>query len=179
MNDQFDRLIADAEAQQMSGWDWSYVEGRYSEAQPPWDYREKVQAHLQPNLTLLDMGTGGGELLASMAPLPNNTWATEGYPPNISFNKDEVRLHMFLPLNLGGSHANPKGVSLSCVSPGNLSQLSRWRKLCPYGGLDCFGSLVPGWESTGAWYSHFRVADPRISRCRNEYSRNRRRLSEP
>jgi SAM-dependent methyltransferase len=83
MNDQFDRLIAEAEAQQMSGWDWSYVERRYSEGQTPWDYREKVQAHLQPNLTLLDMGTGGGELLASMAPLPNNTWATEGYPPNI------------------------------------------------------------------------------------------------
>jgi len=83
MNDQFDRLIADAEAQQMSGWDWSYVEGRYSEAPPPWNYPEKVRAHLQPNLTLLDMGTGGGELLASMAPLPNDTWATEGYPPNI------------------------------------------------------------------------------------------------
>jgi len=29
------------------------------------------------------MGRGGGELLASMAPLPNETWATEDYPPNI------------------------------------------------------------------------------------------------
>jgi SAM-dependent methyltransferase len=83
MNEQFERLIAEAEAQQMSGWDWSYVEGRYVEAQPPWQYREQVRAHLQPNLSLLDMGTGGGELLASMAPLPNDTWATEGYPPNL------------------------------------------------------------------------------------------------
>jgi SAM-dependent methyltransferase len=83
MNDPFESLIAEAEAQQMSGWDWSYVEGRYIEAQPPWDYREQVRAHLLPNLSLLDMGTGGGELLASMAPLPNDTWATEGYPPNV------------------------------------------------------------------------------------------------
>jgi SAM-dependent methyltransferase len=29
------------------------------------------------------MGTGGGELLASMNPLPHDTWATEGYPPNL------------------------------------------------------------------------------------------------
>jgi SAM-dependent methyltransferase len=83
MDDQFERLIAEAQAQQMSGWDWSYVEGRYSETQPPWNYREQVCVHLQPNLTLLDMGTGGGELLASMAPLPKDTWATEGYPPNL------------------------------------------------------------------------------------------------
>jgi SAM-dependent methyltransferase len=84
MSDQFERLIAEAEAQQMSGWDWGCVEGRYIESEPPWNYREQVRAHLQPNLSLLDMGTGGGELLASMAPLPNDTWATEGYPPNVA-----------------------------------------------------------------------------------------------
>jgi SAM-dependent methyltransferase len=83
MTDQFDRLVADAEAQQMSGWDWSFVEGRYIEAAPPWNYREHVRAYLLSTHSLLDMGTGGGELLASMAPLPNDTWATEGYPPNL------------------------------------------------------------------------------------------------
>ena len=84
MSDQFERLIAEAQAQQMSGWDWGCVEGRYIEAEPRWNYREQVRAHLQQNLSLLDMGTGGGELLASMAPLPNDTWATEGYPPNVA-----------------------------------------------------------------------------------------------
>jgi SAM-dependent methyltransferase len=29
------------------------------------------------------MGTGGGEFLASLHPLPPDTWATEAYPPNI------------------------------------------------------------------------------------------------
>jgi SAM-dependent methyltransferase len=75
--------VAEAEAQQMSGWDWSFVEGRYIEAAPPWNYREHVRAYLLSTHSLLDMGTGGGELLASMAPLPNDTWATEGYPPNL------------------------------------------------------------------------------------------------
>jgi hypothetical protein len=44
--------------------------------------REHVRACLEPRHSLLDMGTGGGELLASMAPLPD-VWATEGYPPNV------------------------------------------------------------------------------------------------
>nr|WP_255604243.1 class I SAM-dependent methyltransferase [Oscillochloris sp. ZM17-4] len=29
------------------------------------------------------MGTGGGEFLSRLAPLPPETWATEGYPPNL------------------------------------------------------------------------------------------------
>ena len=84
MMDQFERLLTEAEAQQMSGWDWSFVEGRYIEAEPPWSYREQVHRYLPSTQRLLDMGTGGGELLASMAPLPSDTWATEGYPPNLS-----------------------------------------------------------------------------------------------
>lgn len=34
--------------------------------------------------SLLDMGTGGGEFLASLIPLPTHTCATEGYEPNVS-----------------------------------------------------------------------------------------------
>jgi SAM-dependent methyltransferase len=33
--------------------------------------------------TLLDMGTGGGERLAGLQPLPERTYATEGYGPNV------------------------------------------------------------------------------------------------
>jgi SAM-dependent methyltransferase len=82
-DDQFEHLISVADAQQLSGWDWSHVKGRYIESEPPWNYRDQVQAHIQPKLRLLDMGTGGGELLESLAPLPSDTWATEGYPPNV------------------------------------------------------------------------------------------------
>jgi len=34
--------------------------------------------------SLLDMGAGGGEFLASLMPLPIHTCATEGYEPNVS-----------------------------------------------------------------------------------------------
>jgi protein-L-isoaspartate O-methyltransferase len=33
--------------------------------------------------SMLDMGTGGGERLASLQPLPKVTYATEAYAPNV------------------------------------------------------------------------------------------------
>lgn len=77
------RLVADAEAYTMEGWDWSSLADRYREAPPPWDYQAEVAALLPAARTLLDMGTGGGEFLSSLAPLPPETWATEGHPPNV------------------------------------------------------------------------------------------------
>lgn len=46
-------------------------------------YREIVRGHLATAGSLLDLGTGGGELLSSLGPLPARTAATEGYPPNV------------------------------------------------------------------------------------------------
>jgi SAM-dependent methyltransferase len=80
---EFTRLIAAAETYTMEGWDWSALEGRYAETPPPWDFRAEVIARLSAARTLLDMGTGGGEFLGSLAPLPPETWATESYPPNV------------------------------------------------------------------------------------------------
>ena len=82
-DEEFDRLAAAAEAFTMAGWDWSALSGRYGETPPPWDERTEVQVALPPARTLLDMGTGGGEFLSRLAPLPPATWATEGYPPNL------------------------------------------------------------------------------------------------
>ena len=80
---EFERLLAAAEAYTMEGWDWNALEDRYVEAGPPWDYRAEVTALLPTAHALLDMGTGGGEFLSSLAPLPPECWATEAYPPNI------------------------------------------------------------------------------------------------
>jgi SAM-dependent methyltransferase len=79
----FDRLVTEAEAQDFSGWDFSYLSGRCIENGPTWDYRQKVLEKLAGINTMLDMGTGGGEFLASLQPLPKHTYATEGYAPNI------------------------------------------------------------------------------------------------
>lgn len=77
------RLIAAAETYVMAGWDWSALDGRYVDTPPLWDYRAEVMLRFPAARTLLDMGTGGGEFLRSLAPLPSETWATEGYTPNV------------------------------------------------------------------------------------------------
>jgi len=82
MND-FDRLISEAEQQSFSGWDFSYLAGRWQETLPSWDYRQIVIEYLANAASLLDLGTGGGEFLASLQPLPPKTCATEAYAPNI------------------------------------------------------------------------------------------------
>ncbi|CAM3518039.1 Methyltransferase type 11 [Paenibacillus glucanolyticus] len=40
--------------------------------------------------TLLDMGTGGGEFLSSLQPLPQSVYATEGYKPNVPVAKKQL-----------------------------------------------------------------------------------------
>jgi SAM-dependent methyltransferase len=79
----FDRLVNEALEAHFSGWDFSWLEGRWISSQPPWNYRQRVLLALSGVQSLLDLGTGGGELLASLAPLAPNTWATENYPPNM------------------------------------------------------------------------------------------------
>lgn len=70
-------------ARPFAGWDFSALAGRMREEPTPWDYRVLVRAALPEAAALLDMGTGGGEFLSSLAPLPAQTCATEGYPPNL------------------------------------------------------------------------------------------------
>ena len=80
--ERYQRLINEAQAADFSGWDFSWLEGRMVQADPPWDYPVLVQEALIGAESLLDLGTGGGELLASLAPLPPDTHATESYSPN-------------------------------------------------------------------------------------------------
>lgn len=79
----FEQLIAEAERQPFSGWDFSYLRGRMQEQTTTWDYAGRVRGRLPGVDVLLDMGTGGGEFLAGLAPLPPRTVATEGYAPNV------------------------------------------------------------------------------------------------
>ena len=68
-----------------SGWDFSYLDGRMVEdlSVLTWDYRAAIEARLPHIHSLLDIDTGGGEVLASFKPLPADTCATESYAPNI------------------------------------------------------------------------------------------------
>ncbi len=59
------------------GWNLSHLEGRYSGDSTPWDYAEIARGLVAKSRAVLDMGTGGGELLSSLGPLPSRTAATE------------------------------------------------------------------------------------------------------
>ena len=75
-------LVDQALSTPFTGWDFSWLDERMVQEEPPWDYTSLVKTHLVNARSLLDMGTGGGEFLASLAPLPPDTHATESYPPN-------------------------------------------------------------------------------------------------
>lgn len=86
----FDRLVEEALAQDFSGWDFSWLKGRWLDPRPYWDYGRIVQMKAGQVDSLLDMGTGGGEFLASLRQLPAETFATESYPPNIPVARDRL-----------------------------------------------------------------------------------------
>ncbi len=80
---EFDDLVAEALAAPVAGWDFSWMEGRSSTQPPPWSYEEIVSEHAAAAQAMLDMGTGGGELLAGLAARAPVTVATEAWAPNV------------------------------------------------------------------------------------------------
>ena len=87
------------------GWDFSHIEGRYSEQDDlPWDYRKVIETHLTREKTILDIDTGGGEFLLSLNHPYENTAATENYPPNVALCRDTL-----LPLGIDFRPGDGKG----------------------------------------------------------------------
>jgi SAM-dependent methyltransferase len=66
-----------------SGWDFSHLATRMSEAEPAWSYPALARAAIGQAHDILDMATGGGEVFASLAPFPGRATAVEGYAPNL------------------------------------------------------------------------------------------------
>ncbi|MBQ8510037.1 MAG: class I SAM-dependent methyltransferase [Clostridia bacterium] len=89
------RWRAEERAAHIHGWDFSYIEGRYSEEALPWDYRAVILRQLRPEMKLLDIDTGGGEFLLSLNHPHRNISATEAYPPNAALCRETL-----LPLGI-------------------------------------------------------------------------------
>jgi SAM-dependent methyltransferase len=75
------------EKKSFQGWDFLYIDKRFSEEPLPWNYDKMVRQYLNANSILLDMGTGGGEYLLALNHPYRNTFATEAYPPNFELCK--------------------------------------------------------------------------------------------
>jgi hypothetical protein len=79
-----DGLLRAATAASFRGWDFSWLGDRYRTTPTEWDYRTIAGAAARDAGSLVDMGTGGGEFLATIETLPPQTVATEAHPPNWS-----------------------------------------------------------------------------------------------
>src|SRR5580704_867819 len=87
----FDELIHDAAAAPITGWDFSWLDGRATEERPSWHYSELLAQRYAACTRVLDAQCGGGELLAKLPTLPSKLVVTEGYAPNISLAADRLR----------------------------------------------------------------------------------------
>ena len=80
----------------MKGWDFSYIEGRYIEHTDfGWNYQELVRKYLKKDMRILDIDTGGAEVLLSFHHPYHLTSCTEGYAPNIKLCEEKL-----LPLGI-------------------------------------------------------------------------------
>lgn len=72
------------------GWDFYYLRGRMVEEKPPWDYMAIAKELVKKSKAVLDMGTGGGERFAELAPFTRHALAIEGFKPNVSVAKKRL-----------------------------------------------------------------------------------------
>jgi SAM-dependent methyltransferase len=79
----FDELVAEAEAAPIDGWDFTWLKGRATEDRPTWRYSELVARRSGSVATMLDLQSGGGEMLVGLPRWPPFLVASEGYLPNI------------------------------------------------------------------------------------------------
>ena len=60
----FEELIAEGDAVPVEGWDFSWFEGRATEERPAWGYARLLSERIGRAAAVLDIQTGGGEVLA-------------------------------------------------------------------------------------------------------------------
>ncbi|MGW0989583.1 class I SAM-dependent methyltransferase [Streptomyces sp. NPDC002486] len=105
----YEDLVAEGASVPTEGWDFSWFEGRATEERPSWEYAVSMAERLGRASAVLDVQTGGGEVLdfalarvgggdsgepagaatshTTEAPAPRPpllTIATEGWPPNVA-----------------------------------------------------------------------------------------------
>ncbi|MFJ2904645.1 class I SAM-dependent methyltransferase [Streptomyces sp. NPDC087212] len=91
----FEDLVAEGAAVPVDGWDFSWFEGRATEARPSWGYARALAGRLGRAAAVLDVQTGGGEVLdgalGAAGHRPALVVATEGWAPNVP--RAAARLH--------------------------------------------------------------------------------------
>ena len=108
---EFDQLMAeglnlDVEAY----WGAGFLPGRFRSEDPSWSYKAIARAVLAKAESALDMGTGEGGVLASLAPLPKLTVAYEEWWPTVPAAWSRLRplgVHLVIALGSKDNVAGP------------------------------------------------------------------------
>jgi SAM-dependent methyltransferase len=87
----FDDLVDEAASADVSGWDFSWLDGRATEQRPSWRYQRLLARRLAEVSAALDIQTGGGEVLDGVPVFPTTMVATESWPANVRLAT--ARLH--------------------------------------------------------------------------------------
>ena len=66
----FEKLVDEAAAASIDGWDFSWLDGRATEQRPSWGYQRLMSSRLARVSAALDIQTGGGEVLAGAQTFP-------------------------------------------------------------------------------------------------------------
>src|SRR4051794_14232223 len=83
MSRSFDELVTEAQAAPIDGWDFSWLDGRATEERPPWGYARHLAERADRASRMVDLQSGGGEVLAELVERPALLVATEGWWPNV------------------------------------------------------------------------------------------------
>src|SRR5687768_4306326 len=79
------------EGRPFTGWDFSYLDGRLLEEQPPWFYSLRAAELMRQSSSIVDLDTGGGERFLTLREFwPPKVVATEHYPPNFKLATERL-----------------------------------------------------------------------------------------
>ena len=100
----FEELVTEAEAADVTGWGFSWLDGRATEERPPWGYLGLLSSALGTVTSAVDLDTGGGEVIAQVPQLPVSMSVTEAWPPNVARARELL---------------GPRGVQVLETAPGD------------------------------------------------------------
>jgi SAM-dependent methyltransferase len=86
----YDELVGEAVGVPITGWEFAWLDGRAVGSEPSWSYPELARPLVRRAGSLLDLDTGGGEMLAELAPLPPHTVAVESWTANTPVARDRL-----------------------------------------------------------------------------------------
>jgi SAM-dependent methyltransferase len=116
----YDELIAEGDAVPVAGWDFSWFDGRATEERPAWGYSRLLSEQLRRAHAVLDIQTGGGEVLAGALRA-----AGAGEPPTSEHRAGAAS-------GPGAAASGPAVIAATESSPPNVA-LAR-ASLAPFGG---------------------------------------------